>query len=217
MSLGDQLVNIQSAKAIIVNTTLKEKLDAEYKKKNRFIGRFPIEPFVNEFEPDERRINSCGGYPKYKAFVRNQYNGFGLHPNWKKSAPITDENITEYFAEVSRTGDPKVIAIDFPSRAQLYPGEYKLIIFATVYDPGYKNSERTISANINHAFELVEDSDDAIDNPVQLEIYNSDDTVVHDAFVISGSYSNDSIIINRNDGTNVNIDVSPMYSWYEGD
>jgi hypothetical protein len=42
-------VNILSVKAVFVNKTLKEALRKEYKKKNRFMHRFPIEPFTNEF------------------------------------------------------------------------------------------------------------------------------------------------------------------------
>ena len=53
LSLGEGVdyTNIQSMRAIFVNATLKEKLEKEYIKKNRFIGRFPIEPFVDESTP----------------------------------------------------------------------------------------------------------------------------------------------------------------------
>jgi hypothetical protein len=69
LTFGDSSsANVLSAEAFFVNTTLKNKLEREYKKKNRFIGRFPIEPFTNEFEPSEYCINSTG-FPKYKAFV----------------------------------------------------------------------------------------------------------------------------------------------------
>ena len=89
----EDYANIQSAQAFFINTTLKNKLKEEYKKKNRFIGRFPIEPFVNEFEPSAYNINSAG-YPRYRAFVSNRYNGFGVKPCWKEDAPVKDSDIT---------------------------------------------------------------------------------------------------------------------------
>lgn len=82
----DKIVNIQSIKAFFINTTLKDELDKQYKRKNRFVGRFPIEPFLDEFEPNAFAINSAG-YPKYHAIVHNRYNGFGLRPNWDKCFP----------------------------------------------------------------------------------------------------------------------------------
>lgn len=108
--------SIQSLKAVFVNSTLEEKFKEEFIKKNRFIGRFPIEPFVKEFEPCKYNINSTGR-GIYRAFVHNEYCGFGLHPNWKKCAPIRDIDITRYFAPVVSTVDPKVKIVDFPAEA----------------------------------------------------------------------------------------------------
>lgn len=66
----DKTVNIKSLKVFFINTTLKEKFEKEYIKKNRFVGRFPIEPFLDEFEPTAFAINS-GGFPNYYAIVRD--------------------------------------------------------------------------------------------------------------------------------------------------
>lgn len=110
------VANVLTARAFFVNTTLKEKLEKEYIKKNRFIGRFPIEPFVDEFEPCCRNINSVG-YPNYRAYVHNTYNGFGVNPDWKKSMPIRDVDITKYQSEVERTVDPDTIIVTFPAEA----------------------------------------------------------------------------------------------------
>ena len=112
---GDKSV-ILSARAFFVNSTLKEDILKKYIKKNRFIGRFPIEPFVDEFEPTKYCINSMG-FPKYRAFVHNEYNGFGLKPNWKKSMPIRDVNITVYESTVERTSNPNTVIVTFPASA----------------------------------------------------------------------------------------------------
>lgn len=213
----DNFANIQSMRAIFINTTLKEKIEKEFIKKNRFIGRFPIEPFVHEFEPCRYNIHSTG-YGKYRAFVHNMYQGFGLHPDWNKCLPIRDVNITEYFAPVISTTDPKVMIVDFPAEAQLHEGVYQLVVIAKIFDAGYKNQHRTVTTNYNNIFELVTDSEDATDESVQIEINNSSDPEpLKDVYVVAGSYSDDSIHINRNDSAVIDIDVSPITNWYEGD
>ena len=134
LTFGDSSsANVLSAEAFFVNTTLKNKLEQEYKKNNRFIGRFPIEPFTNEFEPSEYCINSTG-FPKYKAFVMNSYNGIGLRPNWKNVAPIKEMEYTVYRTGISRTVDPSIVVVTLPASAQLYEGEYELVVTAKVFD-----------------------------------------------------------------------------------
>jgi hypothetical protein len=62
-------------------------------------------------------------------------------------------------------------------------------------------------------FELVEEQEDAIDNPVQIEIDNPDDAdTLQDIYVVHGQYNGDSIDLVRNDNRHVNIEVQP---WYE--
>jgi len=221
LALGEteDRANIKSLRAIFVNTTLKDKLEAEYKKHNRFIGRFPIEPFVNEFEPNEYCINSTG-YSRYNVAVYNQYRGFGLKPDWKNCFPIKQMPITEYYAEISHTQNPNTVSVLFPGEAQLYEGNYELIVIAKIYQPGYKNNTRTVSTNYKNIFELVKDSQqDGVDNPVRIELTNVDSQdVVGDVYVVSGSFSNNAIKLKRNDLGVVNIDVEPiMAGWYEDD
>lgn len=213
----EDYANIQSAQAFFVNTTLKKKLEEEYKKKMRFIGRFPIEPFVDEFEPSAYNIHSSG-FPKYRAFVANAYCGFGVRPDWKESAPIKDSDITTYRASIIHTSDPKVIIVDFPAKAQLFPGEFELIITAQIYDPGYKDSVRTVTANYKSIFELVADqSEEGVENPVQIEINNeTDEDGKEDVYVVGGTYNNGSIKLTRNDHGYIDIDVKPVTNWYEG-
>lgn len=219
LTFGDSSsANVLSAEAFFVNTTLKNKLEREYKKKNRFIGRFPIEPFTNEFEPSEYCINSTG-FPKYKAFVMNSYNGIGLRPNWKNVAPIKEMQYTVYRTGIERTVDPSIVVVTFPASAQLYEGEYELVVTAKVFDQGYANNERTVTANYKNVFELVSDSQaESVDNPVQIDIVNtSDEESTNDVYVITGRYDNNSILLSRNDNTTVNIDISPITEWYDGD
>lgn len=224
LAFSDDYANILSAKAVFVNKTLKDKLVKEYQKKNRFIGRFPIEPFVNEFEPSEYNINSCGGYPKYKAVVANQYNGFGVHPDWKKCAPIQEMNITEYYSEVERTTDTKTVVVTMPGKAQLYEGEYDLIIYANVYDNEYKNNERTVAATLHSIFELVgsdyvpAEDEAPLDNPVSIELVNEDEIAnTADVYIVGGTYDNHSLKFTRNDNGVINVDVSPVSGWYTED
>lgn len=209
------IANVHTARAFFVNTTLKEKLKAEFKKKNRFIGRFPIEPFVNEFEPTAYNINSTG-FPKYNVVVPNQYRGFGLNPNWKECLPLKERNITVYESEITHTRNAGTIVVDFPAEAQLFPGEYELLVVAQVYSPGYKGNVRTVTSNYKNIFELVEDVDDAdVENKVQIEINNEDDTDdVADIYVKSGSYTDDAVNLKRTDGSVVSVDISPVSGWY---
>lgn len=169
---GDTFV-ILSAKAFFINTTLKEKLIKECKRINRFFRRFPIEPFINEFEPDAYNIHVSGKFPKYRAHVANLYNGFGVCPDWEKCKPMKDMDVTVYRSEIIRTQDPNTIIVEFPGEAQLFEGKYELLIQAKVYDPEYKNNERMVTASVKDLFQLVEDQDEAINNPVEIDIIDS--------------------------------------------
>lgn len=209
--------NIQHLRAIFVNSTLKEKLRKEYKKKNRFFSRFPHEPFMDEYCPSEYNIN-CSGYPRYKAIVANQYNGFGVYPDWKKCSPVKEMPITEYQSEVTSTVDRRVVSLLFPAEAQMYEGVYDLIVTARINAPGFKGNTRTVTADYKNLFELVRDSETGIDSPVQIEINNNaDENPLEDVYVVAGSYTDDNIKLKRNDRGVVNIDVSPITSWYEGE
>lgn len=85
-------------------------------------------------------------------------------------------------------------------------------------DPGYKNNLRTITINYNNVFEIVKDSKDATDSPVQIEINNDSNlNQLQDVYVVSGQYSDNDVRLRRNDNSVINVDVSPITSWYEGD
>lgn len=215
---------IINARAFFVNSTLKEQLEKEYIKKNRFIGRFPIEPFVNEFQPTPYNINNSG-FPKYRAFVHNEYCGFGINPNWKRCFPFADKNITTYESKVEYDADGTKITVTLPAEAQLYPGEYSLIVIGNIYDEGYSGNKRTITIDQNKLFELVKTSEEAgvtndieiQNNPVYIEITNSDSNLTpQDIYVTAGTYGNDAITLSRNDSNAITVDVSPITGWYEG-
>lgn len=222
-------VNILGGKVYFINTTLKEKFEKEYKNKNRFIGRFPIEPYLNEFQPNEYCINSCGN-PTYRAFVANEYKGFGPKPNWNKSFPIGDVNLTTYQAEFSRTVHADTIDVIFPAEAQLYPGQYELVFVAEIYAPGFSRSSRTITTNYKNVFELVSDSanettptgedTEVVNQDVKLvisRVYADNGVTAPDVYTVRGTYNNGNIALNRNDGETVNVDLSSATNWYEGE
>ena len=108
--------------------------------------------------------------------------------------------------------------IDFPAEAQLHEGVYQLVLIAKIGDAGFKNKERVVTVNYNNVFELVNDSEDATDSIVQLEINNESEVEpLQDVYVIAGKYNNGNIRLNKNDQSVVDIDVSPITDWYEGD
>lgn len=218
LSLGEDTANILAIQGFFVNTTMKENIIKEYNRVNKFIGRFPIEPFKKEYEPNAYNINSCGIRSKYHAAVANMYAGFGVYPEWEKPDICKMLAQCTYRAEIERTKDPKVVIVTFPAEAQHFAGKYELTISAKVYDENFKNGQRTVNATFSNLFELVDSQLEAIDNPVQIELVNSSDAdSLQDVYVIAGKYDNNSIHVNRNDTGIVDIDISPITQWYEGD
>lgn len=218
----DSPASVLSAQAFFINRTLKDKIDAEHKKKNRFIGRFPIEPFTNEFDPTAYCINSTG-YPTYKTPVLNAYCGYGYKPNWKNCAPVKDMNCTMYHTSIEYTADPSIVYVDFPARAQRYPGVYDLVVVAKIYDEGYSHNSRTVTVDYKNIFELVSETDPEGQTPYEfhpmlIDVVNeSASSGKNDVYVVNGRYDNNSIVLERNDQTDVVIGVSPITEWYEGD
>ena len=99
-------VCIRSVKAILINTTKQDEQIADLKNKSRFIGRFPIDPWMDAFRPNPYDIR-CSGYYSWRV---NPYCGFGLHPCWdalrKKAIPSIP---TEYRAQVLATKKQNVV------------------------------------------------------------------------------------------------------------
>ena len=209
-------VNILSLKAVFVNKTLEKQFIKEYKKKNRFMYRFPIEPFTNEFQSTAYNLNSSGN-PRYRAYVMNQYSGFGVYPDWSKQRLLKKMNITEYTSEVQRTSDASSIIATFPASAQLYTGQYDLIVIAQVEDPGYKNNVRTATIDYKNVFELVKTTEESdVEEAVHITIdNNTDSSPRQDYYVVSGSYNNNEILLRRNDNAVIHVDIDPISGWYE--
>lgn len=210
LSIGNNVdvINVLSIKAVFVNSTLQKEIDKRYKNKNRFIGRFPIEPFLNEYEPTEFCINSTGN-SKYHVIVQNPYSGFGPNPKWSKCLPEVQYNVTEYQAEVNRTQDPEIFEILFPAFAQQYCGEYSMVLVLQVYDSTYKNNTRTLTIDKQNVFELVATQDEADTNGIDFDNSN-------DIYVAGGLYSDNVIHMYRTDGGTVNISVDEISGWHEG-
>jgi hypothetical protein len=217
LNLGGETPNILGLKAYFVNTTKATAIKKEYGRINKFIGRFPIEPYCNEYDPTPYCINGDGDV-RYYAQVANMYNGFGLRPEWHKPNVKKMLEDCTYRASVNFTKNPKIVTITFPAEDQKLIGVYDLVIVANVYDPAFKDCCRTVSSDYEGVFELVTKQSEAIDNPVKVEIADeSEEYFDQDVYVISGSYNEDAIHITRNDGKVVNINVSPITGWYEGD
>lgn len=217
LSFGEDYADIISMEAFLVNITMREQLKKEYGRINKFIGRFPIEPFKKEYEPTPYYINGCGKANYYFA-AANMYKGYGVYPNWDKPDMHRMLSACVYRSEIEYTKDRHVVVITYPAQAQVYEGVYELVVVAKIHDSSYKGNIRTVSATFPGLFELVKDQSQATDNPIQIEIVNTDDTEsLQDVYVIAGRYDNNSIHINRNDMGVVDIDVSPITQWYEGD
>lgn len=179
--------------------------------------KFPIISCPYEYCPDAYNIH-CSGFPKYNATVCNQYNGFGVYPKWDE-IPCKNLNITEYLSKAERTENPDTIIATFPAAAQLYTGKYDVTVVATIYDPGYETNGRVITVDFHNAFDLV-DSNGNITGIKYLDIVDDDDPIPHDdddIYVNAGSYNSNSIKLSRTDGNSINIDITPVSGWYEGD
>ena len=218
VSCGEEPVNLLSVQAVIVNRTLEDKVKKEFKKKNRFMHRFPIEPFTNEFQSTAYNINSAGN-PQYKVAVPNPYNGLGVNPNWKNNKPFKEMDVTRYFSGVSRTVESDTVVVIFPAAAQMFDGQYDLVLKAQIYDAGYSNNARMITIDYKNVFELVKSSEDSdVDQPVEIHVNSQSDTTPRqDYYVIAGSYDNNQIVLTRNDNAIIPVDVSSISGWYEGD
>lgn len=217
-------LNIQSIKAYLINTTAAEKRINDLKNKIRFLGRFPVEPFLDEYIPNAYNINSSG-HPKYHTLVANRYGGFGVYPKWKHIVPHPECDDDKFLAPVERTEESNVIDIIFPAQHQLHTGVYKLLLVVQLYDYGYKhNNVRTITTDYPEAFELVGSTAEAdVDGLVQLDLRritgadvtpNKQDA---DVYTYSGSYAGNYVTLNLTNGKNVDIDMSDIADWYEGD
>ena len=221
-------INIQSIKAYLINTTVEEQAIADLHNKTRFISRFPIEPAIDAYTSTAYNINSTG-YPSYHAFPRNHvigsYAGFGHYPNWDMIyRPVPHHNLTEYLAQVKATKDRDIVDVFFPAEAQLFPGTYKMIVVAKIYDPGFSsNNLRTVTMHYENIFQLVNNvNEEGVDSAVTLHVgidNDSPSSTGEDVHATSGSFIDNSgkIRVNLNNDTSFDIDMSSETMWHEGD
>lgn len=159
-------LNVLSAKAYIVNRSAKEHALNEHKRINQFMSRFPIgrdfiDPKLNGIEPDEHNIHMLGDVPYHcypRPHIENKYGGFGAYPKWdKKYLPIIEEyGLTSYQAEVRFTDQRGVIQVFFPAEAQIYTGDYDVIVVAKLYQGGYRDDNtRVITVDYSNYFTLI--------------------------------------------------------------
>lgn len=223
-------VSIRSVKAFIINTSRQEEYEKMLKNKMRFISRFPMEPYYDAYEPSPYNIHSSG-YPGWRAYPMRHlympYAGFGVHPHFGGIyKPLPRINDNEYIANVMATKDQHVVEVSFPARAQRFTGTYKLIVVAELYAPGFnRNNLKTITVDMPNVFELVGTSEEGIDTGVVMNVGHVIDMLptgsevpsitYEDIYVNEGEYGDDTIALQRTDGTTVNVDTSSFTGWYE--
>ena len=186
-------ININSVKAYLINTTAEAAALADLNNKTRFISRFPIEPMIDAYTSTQYNINSTG-YPSYHAFPNNHvigsYAGFGYDPHWRRIyRPIPQHNLTEFLAPVKATDDKDTVEVFFPADAQLLTGDYKIVIVAKLYEPGFScNNLRTVTMDYENIFTLVNSSEEGVDTAVTMNVGVSEQfvTLEGDTDIIAG-------------------------------
>lgn len=225
-------ISIRNVKAFIINTSRQERYMEQAKKKTKFINRFPIEPCLDCFNANPYDICNSG-YATWRAYPRHHwfhpYTGFGVYPAWDAIyKPLPARNDTEYRAAVMATKDQNVVEVSFPARAQLYTGKYKLVVVAEVYAPGFNPMNlKTITVDMPDVFELVSTTQEGIDTGISINVDTVTDILpggdsqpevsYDDIYVNQGAYGDNSIALNRTDGSTVNVDISEITAWYDRD
>ena len=126
------------------------------------------------------------------------------------------------------TKDQNVVEVSFPARAQLYTGKYKLVVVAEVYAPGFNPMNlKTITVDMPDVFELVSTTQEGIDTGISINVDTVTDILpggdsqqevsYDDIYVNQGAYGDNSIALNRTDGSTVNVDISEITAWYDRD
>ena len=225
-------VAIRGVKAYLINTSKEKEWEDRLHKETKFIARYPVEPCCGPFHANPYNICGCG-YPCWKAYPYNYcmapYHGYGVNPKWHDiyhKLPVKTD--FEFFAPVMMTEDQNVVEVSFPAEAQRFTGVYKLILVVKAYAPGFNvTNTKTITVDVPDVFELVKSTDEGIDtgivvntNLVQDVLTNGGEYDIdnyNDIYVERGSTLGNNIILNRTDGNPVNVDVSELTGWYEGD
>lgn len=223
---GSSAVCIRSIKAVLVNTTLYNKIKQDLRNKTRFIDRFPIEPRLEAFRSTPYDVCNSG-YPVWRAIP--VYPGFGInHPigdMYKKKLWFND---AEYIAKVIATNKQNIVEVQFPAEHQRYTGTYKLVVVVKLYAPGFNEQNlKTVTLDIPDVFELVSTTAEGSDSGFIINVTNiidqlpaGDDTYnpfTEDMYVRRGEITDNSLVLNRTDDSNVDIDISSVTGWYDVD
>lgn len=219
-------INIQSMKAYLINTNFIEEYKKRTASKTKFLSRYPLEPMIAQYTSTSYNLNASG-YPTYRAFphrhVHATYGGFGVTPYWEDHyLPVANKCLGEYLAKVKATENKDVVEVYFPAEAQFYPGTYKLVIVAKVYDPGFDDTNlRTVTVDYNNIFTLVKSTNDegSTDSAVEL-LVNGQQTINDDSgdiYVNGGVINPEGKIELSFSGSNqtVKIDTSDEFVWGE--
>lgn len=179
--LGDsQVANIVSAQAYIINNTAKEQAVKDLENKTRFLSRFPagsqvIDPKLNGLEPSEYNINMVGD-PTYNVLPHehkvHEYDGIGVYPDWDKkyTKKLTNISMDTYNAVVKFTETPNIVEVEFPAEAQLYTGEFTVVLVTKIFKEGYSiDNTATVTADYSNIFTLVPTGEEGQTGPVTID------------------------------------------------
>ena len=228
---GDDTFAVRQVTAYLVNTTKIAEYKAKLEERKHFVGRFPREPFSHDYNTTPWCVCGCC-MPTWNVLpVNGVYGGFGTEPFGKLDKELQKiASVIQYKASCQATAQQNIINVYFPAKDQLATGEYKLVLVASVYAPGYNiENLKTIQVDVPEVFELVETTEEGIDTGV---VINTDverpvegtaggedtgDITFDDVYVNGGILTNGNIVLNRTDEVPVTIDLDGIVGWYEGD
>ena len=225
---ADDTFAVRQVTAYLVNTTKIAEYKTKLEERKHFVGRFPREPFSHNYDTTPWCLCGCG-MPTWN--VNPVYSGFGTQPYGKLDKELQEiADVVQYKAACQATAQQNIINIYFPAKDQLATGEYKLVLVASVYAPGYNvENLKTIQVDVPEVFELVETTEEGIDTGVTISTdverpvegtaggEDTGDITFDDVYVNGGVLTNGNIILNRTDNTPVQIDLDEVVGWYEGD
>lgn len=221
---------IRSVKAKLINTTRQDELEEHYKKRSRFISRFPIEPGLQAFHATPYDVCNSGYY-SWGAYPRNRYpvyQGYGWNPSFDGLYnPLPMTNDTEYIADVAATAKQHIVEVIFPAEDQIHIGKYKLVLVVQVFAPGYnRRNLKTITIDVPDVFELTKTSEEGVDTGIRVNIAAIQEHLpegdiytpyLSDIFVNGISSDGDNITLHRTDASTMTLDIADKTGWYEGD
>jgi len=174
---------------------------------------------------------SYNTYPTVHAC--GKYCGVGLNPNWdKKYMPIANNyDVASYRADVAFTEDRNIVEVSFPASAQLYTGDYSVVMVSKIYKPGYGNNAATVTVDYSDLFTLVGENEAGETGAILIESAqtNTSEPQVNpsdpqhtpsvqpsDIYVTSASYDNGTLSLHRSDNFDIDVEVGGGRNiWYE--